>query len=418
MLRRGGATRCTLAGAAAVLVGVVIAEPPVRADALQLNQPIVAIASSSSGSWLAASDGGVFTVGNVAFHGSAGALRLNRPIVGIAATPTGNGYWLAASDGGIFSFGDATFYGSTGALRLNRPIVGIAATPTGNGYWLAASDGGIFSFGDATFYGSTGALRLNQPVVGIAATSTGNGYWLAASDGGIFSFGDAAFYGAGGTQSIVGIAGAGAGYWLASATGDVHAFGFARVDGAMHGRASASLVGIAPSGTGFVVVTPDGHTVEAGSGSTRGLIGAAAEMYQRVNDERAGRGIPALVWDPTLADAARAWSVTMKLSGFGHSNLGRLLGPYGLVGENIAAGSPGVTAGYLHGALMVSATHRATLLGPAWDRVGIGVYCAPDRSIWITENFGRTIAAGAYPFPPSIPPLAPVVRPDAGASSC
>ena len=125
------------------------------------------------------------------FYGSTGAITLNRPIVGMAPTPTGHGYWLAASDGGIFSFGDAHFYGSTGAITLNRPIVGMAPTPTGHGYWLAASDGGIFSFGDAHFYGSTGAITLNRPIVGMAPTPTGHGYWLAASDGGIFSFGDA-----------------------------------------------------------------------------------------------------------------------------------------------------------------------------------------------------------------------------------
>ncbi|MGH2689260.1 MAG: hypothetical protein ACRDKW_10710, partial [Actinomycetota bacterium] len=54
------------------------------------------------------------------------------------------------------------------ALRLNRPVVGMAPTPTGQGYWLVASDGGIFAFGDAPFLGSTGALRLNRPVVGMA----------------------------------------------------------------------------------------------------------------------------------------------------------------------------------------------------------------------------------------------------------
>jgi len=43
---------------------------------------------------------------------------------------------------GIFAFGDAGFFGSTGNRRLNRPIVGMAATPTGKGYWLVASDGG------------------------------------------------------------------------------------------------------------------------------------------------------------------------------------------------------------------------------------------------------------------------------------
>ena len=77
------------------------------------------------------------------------------------------GYWLVASDGGIFSFGDAAFFGSTGG-HLNKPIVGMAATPDGKGYWLVASDGGIFAYGDAAFYGSTGGMHLNQPIVGMA----------------------------------------------------------------------------------------------------------------------------------------------------------------------------------------------------------------------------------------------------------
>ena len=59
------------------------------------------------------------------------------------------GYWLVASDGGIFSYGDAGFFGSHGGQPLNKPIVGMAATPDGGGYWLVASDGGIFSYGDA-----------------------------------------------------------------------------------------------------------------------------------------------------------------------------------------------------------------------------------------------------------------------------
>ena len=31
------------------------------------------------------------------------------------------------------------FYGSTGAIHLNQPIVGMAATPSGHGYWLVAT---------------------------------------------------------------------------------------------------------------------------------------------------------------------------------------------------------------------------------------------------------------------------------------
>ncbi len=78
-----------------------------------------------------------------------------------------------ATDGGIFSYGDANFYGSTGSLVLNKPVVGMAATPDGGGYWLVATDGGIFSYGDAAFYGSTGSLVLNKPVVGMAASADG-----------------------------------------------------------------------------------------------------------------------------------------------------------------------------------------------------------------------------------------------------
>ncbi|MGH9283696.1 MAG: Kelch repeat-containing protein, partial [Acidimicrobiales bacterium] len=132
-----------------------------------------AAAPGGPGYWLVASDGGIFAFGDAQFYGSTGAIRLNRPVVGMAATSTGKGYHLVAADGGIFAFGDAQFYGSTGAIRLNRPVVGMARTPSGRGYWLVASDGGIFAFGDAQFYGSTGAIRLNQPVVGMAATPSG-----------------------------------------------------------------------------------------------------------------------------------------------------------------------------------------------------------------------------------------------------
>ncbi|MHB8464858.1 MAG: S8 family serine peptidase [Acidimicrobiales bacterium] len=163
-----------------------------------LARPIVGMAATPSGHgyWLVASDGGIFNFGDAAFYGSTGALHLNQPIVGMAATPSGHGYLLVASDGGMFAYGDAVFRGSTGSIVLNRPIVGMAPTGTGRGYWLVASDGGIFNFGDAAFHGSTGSLSLVSPIVGIAPTSDGGGYALAAGDGGIFTFGDAPFYGA------------------------------------------------------------------------------------------------------------------------------------------------------------------------------------------------------------------------------
>src|SRR6185437_8223502 len=141
--------------------------------------------------WEAASDGGIFSFGNAQFFGSMGGKPLNRPVVGLAATPDGGGYWEVASDGGIFAFGDAGFYGSMGGRPLVAPVVSIAPTADGKGYWEVARDGGVFAFGDATFHGSMGGRPLNQPIVGLAATADGGGYWLVAADGGIFAFGDA-----------------------------------------------------------------------------------------------------------------------------------------------------------------------------------------------------------------------------------
>jgi len=152
------------------------------------------------GLWVADSGGGVYSLGDAGFYGSAAGRRLSAPVVGMAATPDGHGYWLVGADGGVFSFGDAGFYGSAGAQPLAAPVVGMAATPNGRGYWLVASDGGVFSYGEATFSGSAASSPLAAPVVGITPTPTGHGYWLVGSDGGVFSFGDAPFHGAGQDQ--------------------------------------------------------------------------------------------------------------------------------------------------------------------------------------------------------------------------
>jgi hypothetical protein len=238
-----------------------------------------------AGYWMVASDGGVFSFGGSNFFGSTGAINLNRPVVGMAATPDHNGYWLVASDGGIFSFGDAGFFGSTGSLRLNRPIVGMAGTPDGRGYWLVASDGGVFTFGDAGFNGSAGAIPLRRPVVGMAGTPDGRGYWLVASDGGIFTYGDAKFFGSTGAialnKPIVGMAATpfGNGYWLAASDGGIFTFGTAPFEGSTGAiRLNQPVVGMAatPTGAGYWLVASDGGVFAFGdapfAGSTGGIV--------------------------------------------------------------------------------------------------------------------------------------------------
>ena len=173
-----------------------------------------------AGYWLAGLDGGIFSFGDAPFYGSMGGLRLNLPIVGMAATPDGKGYWLVGADGGIFSFGDASFEGSLGNVGLQAPIVGMAATPDGKGYWLVGADGGIFTFGDAGFFGSWAQDDLPDPVVGIVPSPDGGGYTVSTADGVVLALGDAQTYGdlaltpdATPVSDIIGNR-AGTGYWL------------------------------------------------------------------------------------------------------------------------------------------------------------------------------------------------------------
>jgi hypothetical protein len=215
-------SRIALLVAICGLIATALSFGPVGSGRVDVNanEDAFDVPASYSGGILSAADplGGYWTttwLGAITSHGGAptfgspalSGVRLTKAIIGMAATPDGQGYWLVATDGGIFAYGDAQFYGSTGALHLNEPIVGMAATPDGKGYWLVASDGGIFSFGDAQFYGSTGALHLNESIVGMAATPDGKGYWLIASDGGIFTFGDAQFSGSlgGSGDGVMGI---------------------------------------------------------------------------------------------------------------------------------------------------------------------------------------------------------------------
>ncbi len=151
--------------------------------------------------------GGIQAFGDAVDYGDETALGSssghNGTPVALTATPDGKGYWIVDSDGGVFTFGDAAFHGSMGGKQLNAPIVGMAATADGEGYWLVAGDGGIFAFGDASFEGSMGATRLNAPIVGMAADPSGPGYWLGASDGGVFALGGAPFLGSLGGQRLV-----------------------------------------------------------------------------------------------------------------------------------------------------------------------------------------------------------------------
>jgi lipoprotein-anchoring transpeptidase ErfK/SrfK len=257
-------------------------------DALLNGRTVDLVAHpGGNGYWILGRDGGVFTYGAAAFHGSTGGLALNAPVTGMAAHPSGAGYWIVADDGGVFAFGSARFHGSTGGLHLNAPIVGVAATPSGNGYWLAARDGGIFAFGDAAFLGAAASPYLATAIIGIAATTTSPGYVLAGADGALFSFGAVpAFGGVSMPAGAVDVAltGSGAGAWVAGRDGGVHTYGDAPFQGAALGTGRNAVAIAASAGNGYWIAliprSADGPAVPAGSGSGRRVV--YANSAQRI----------------------------------------------------------------------------------------------------------------------------------------
>ena len=232
------------------------------------------------GYWLVGSDGGIFSFGAAAFHGSMGGVPLQRPVVGITPTITRDGYWLVASDGGIFSFGDATFYGSVPGVglhpagsglpnSLDAPIVGMVPSVNRRGYFMVASDGGVFAFGDANFEGSCpGIGGCPGTAVAVMPDHTGNGYWLVTNSGGVYSFGDAPFYGAPGAQSarVVNAVATpdGSGYWLLYANGAVASFG----DAVNFGSPTGYVNSFNPANAIFPTADGNGYWVA----STRGDV--------------------------------------------------------------------------------------------------------------------------------------------------
>jgi uncharacterized protein YkwD len=177
--------------------------------------------------------------------------------------------------------------------------------------------------------------------------------------------------------------------------------------------------GTGPGGTG-PGGTDTGDTDSGGTDTPEEQI--ATDLFERANDERRERGLDPLEWNEDLAQLAREWSGEMSVTGeFRHRDIDVDLiqdmdGLTGL-GENIFTSTAPVPAGRAHEGWMRSTDHRANLLSPDWDLLGVGVVCADDGSVYATQNFGRT-ATGAPAAAQESPPEEPIARPEFDGPSC
>jgi uncharacterized protein YkwD len=121
-------------------------------------------------------------------------------------------------------------------------------------------------------------------------------------------------------------------------------------------------------------------------------------LLDLANQSRAQAGAPALKLDAGLTRAARAHAVAMlaarQLSHQfeGEPSLPQRLGRAGSTildqeGENVAF-DIAAESGHQH--LMLSAPHRANLLNPAYNVVGLGVVRGGDR-LYIVQDFGHAL---------------------------
>ncbi|MCZ2826784.1 MULTISPECIES: CAP domain-containing protein [unclassified Modestobacter] len=173
-----------------------------------------------------------------------------------------------------------------------------------------------------------------------------------------------------------------------------------------------------------VASSPAPQSAPAGDPEAPAEEQVARAIFDRVNAERETRGLEPVAWNDALATVARDWSTEMADTGeFQHQDVQAVLQEDELVGfrgvgENIFQSTGPVPAGTIHSGWMRSDGHRANVLNPGWDRLGVGVVCAPDGSVWATQIFGRTAGSDQPAVASTTPPAEPIARPDDDGPTC
>jgi uncharacterized protein YkwD/uncharacterized membrane protein required for colicin V production len=120
------------------------------------------------------------------------------------------------------------------------------------------------------------------------------------------------------------------------------------------------------------------------------------QMWDMVNRERVQRGLSRLQWDDRLKVVAREHSQDMLNRGYfshyspeGTAAMERVTAHgwhFPLIGENLAL-APSLKIA--HEGLMQSPGHRANILHPEFDRVGVGIIVARPYGLMVTQVFAK-----------------------------
>jgi uncharacterized protein YkwD len=121
--------------------------------------------------------------------------------------------------------------------------------------------------------------------------------------------------------------------------------------------------------------------------------GATGDVVSAVNQDRAMAGLPPLAWDDGLYKLATNHANEIAASqSLWHSDLATWLTlpwmqNWRSLGENLISGS-NLTGWSAEDQWMASAPHRANILNPYFNRIGVGVKVDSAGRAWIVALFG------------------------------
>lgn len=128
-----------------------------------------------------------------------------------------------------------------------------------------------------------------------------------------------------------------------------------------------------------------------------GLSSSELELFNLLNQERTKAGLPKFQWNYQLAESARAHTQLLaKHEDLSHqfpgeAVLGDRIGATGLrydvAAENVAAAS---SVQDIHSGLMGSPQHRANILSPKYNSVGLAII-PRNGDLYVTEDFAHTL---------------------------
>ena len=129
----------------------------------------------------------------------------------------------------------------------------------------------------------------------------------------------------------------------------------------------------------------------ASSGSGSGIAG---DTVVAMNQDRAASGLGGLAVDGQLTANAQSWANHLAATGaLVHTDLGALLhqpnmSAWWTIGENLLESSGALSGAGAENLWMGSPEHRANILNPAFNHVGVAATRDGSGRLWMVAEFG------------------------------